>query len=289
MQAGLGVIVMLVGCGAADVGTAVSDGVAADPLPAAAIAPAAVVGGWVAPDPATIPAGPLGDAIREGRDLALHTFERRPDAVGNRLHCSSCHLQAGTVPAAGPWVGITAVFPEYRARNARVNLLEDRINDCFERSLNGRRLAHDDPALVALEAYMTWLSQGQPVGVPVQGRGFPKLEHQPAPDAGRGEALYGARCAGCHGADGQGLPGAEGAYAFPPLWGPDSFNLGAGMARLDTATAFVQHNMPMGQGGTLSAQEAVDVAAFFTAKPRPDFARKGEDWPAGGRPRDARY
>jgi thiosulfate dehydrogenase len=186
-------------------------------------------------------------------------------------------------------VGITGVFPEFRTRNAKVNLLEDRINDCFERSMNGQRLPNDSEPVVALVAYMTWLSQGQPVGTSVAGRGFPKLKEQPEPDANNGRVVYASRCAACHGAEGQGISGPGGAYAFPPLWGDRSFNIGAGMARLDTATAFVSHNMPLGQGGTLSAQEAVDVASFFTAQPRPDFARKHEDWPAGGKPRDARY
>lgn len=71
---------------------------------------------------------------------------------------------------------------------------------------------------------------------------------------------------------------------YPPVWGKDSFNVGAGMARLYTAAAFVKHNMPLGQGGTLSAQDAVDVAADFTQKPRPDYAAWVKDWPKGGPP-----
>ena len=75
---------------------------------------------------------------------------------------------------------------------------------------------------------------------------------------------------------------------MPPLWGKDSFNVGAGMARMYTAAAFVKHNMPLGQGGTLTAQEAVDVAAFFTQQPRPDYAARANDWPKGDKPKDAR-
>ena len=59
--------------------------------------------------------------------------------------------------------------------------------------------------------------------------------------------------------------------------------------RLDTAAAFVKANMPLGQGGSLSDDDAYDVAAFFTRQPRPDFARKHLDWPKGGKPKDARY
>jgi thiosulfate dehydrogenase len=244
---------------------------------------------WTAPDPATIPEGPLGDAIRRGREISLRTKELVPEAVGNDLHCSSCHLRAGTVADAGPWVGVTDVFPEYRARNAKVNLLEDRINDCFERSMNGQALPHDAEPMVSLVAYMAWLSQGQTTGVSVAGRGFPKLGSELLPDPEHGSSVYGARCAVCHGADGQGVSYPNGDYLFPPLWGPRSFNVGAGMARLDTAASFVMHNMPLGHGASLSAQDAVDVAAYFTTQPRPDFAPKTRDWPHGGKPRDARY
>ena len=82
---------------------------------------------------------------------------------------------------------------------------------------------------------------------------------------------------------------------FPPLWGDRSFNVGAGMARTETAAAFVKHNMPigfrehfpLGQGG-LSDQEAVDVADYFSHMPRPAFPAMVNDWPDGHKPKDAR-
>lgn len=242
-----------------------------------------------APDPATIPDGPVGDAIRRGQDLVTHTATLLPDHVGADLSCTSCHRQGGTLPNAGPWVGITGVFPEYRARTGRVASLETRINDCFERSLNGTPIAPDGPDMAAILTYMSWLSQGVPVGVPVEGRGFEKLPDPPTPDPEHGKALFAEKCSACHGGEGQGLKGPDGATVYPPLWGDASFNVGAGMARLDTAAAFVRWNMPLGQGGTLSPQDAYDLAAYFTVQPRPDFARKHEDWPNGGKPRDARY
>lgn len=260
--------------------------VTAAPVPPAPVAASA---SWTAPDPATIPEGELGDAIREGRRLLTTTRDALPEHVGNGLNCTSCHLQGGTVPNAGPWVGITGVFPEYRARNDQVNVLQDRINDCFERSMNGAALPPDSPEMTAIVAYMAWLSQGVPAGVPVEGRGFERIADPPTPDPARGEQLYAQKCVACHGAEGQGLDAPDGAYAFPALWGERSYNLGAGMARLDTAAAFVRWNMPLGQGGTLSDQEAYDVAAYFIHQPRPDFAGKAQDWPAGGKPRDARY
>ena len=101
---------------------------------------------------------------------------------------------------------------------------------------------------------------------------------------------------GDDGDNGEGIKNAAGKWVYPPLWGDDSFNIGAGMARTYTAAAFVKRNMPiafrdkfpLGQGG-LSDQEAVDVAEYFTHMPRPDFAGKVKDWPKDKKPADARY
>ena len=110
-----------------------------------------------------------------------------------------------------------------------------------------------------------------------------------AADPKRGETIYAAKCAMCHGADGQGRDGPNGEYLFPALWGPKSFNIGAGMARLSNAAGFVKANMPVGQDNTLSDADAIDVAAYFTRQPRPDFAAKSRDWPKGDKPRDSPY
>ncbi len=242
----------------------------------------------VVPDRATIPDGPLGDAVRRGELLVTRTFEELPEHVGNGLHCTSCHLNGGTVADAGPWVGIVAVFPEHRSRNDRINTIEMRINDCFERSLNGSPLEEDGPEMGAIVAYMTWLSTGVPVGTPVEGRGFRRIADPPEPDRAHGALVYQERCAACHGEDGEGRANADGGYAFPPLWGARSFNLGAG-TRLNTAAAYVRWNMPLGQGGSLTDAEAYDVADYFIHGERPAFADAAGDWPNGGRPSDARY
>lgn len=240
------------------------------------------------PDESTIPKGPLGDAVLRGRKLATATYEELPANVGNSLHCSSCHLGAGTVAGAAPWVGLAGVFPEYRARSAEVATLEDRVNDCFERSMNGTKLPAGSPDMTAIVAYITWLSRDVPVGHPVEGRGFDKSTNPPIGNKDRGQQVFATKCVSCHGEDGLGKR-AGSDYQFPPLWGPRSFNVGAGMARLDTAAAFVKAKMPLGSGNTLAEQDAYDVAAYFTTMPRPDFAGKSKDWPKGDKPKDARY
>jgi thiosulfate dehydrogenase len=244
-----------------------------------------------APSPDTVPRGPMGDAIRLGEKVLTQTQVHAKQYVGNGLNCTSCHLDGGRTPHASPWVGIWGVFPEYRTRNATVNALQDRINDCFRRSMNGKALPMDSPEMRGILAYMWWLSSGVPVGAEVEGRGFRRiaLPEGTKPDPANGKKVYAEKCASCHGPDGQGITGPKGEYMFPALWGPKSFNIGAGMARLNNAAAFVKANMPLGQGDTLSDKEAFDVAAYFIAQPRPDFAGKANDWPKGGKPPDARY
>lgn len=241
------------------------------------------------PDESAIPEGPFGEAVRLG--LAIVTDSRTHAAayVGAQLNCTSCHLDRGRTPYASPWVGLWGVFPEYRSRAGRVISLEDRINDCFSRSMNGTPLPLDSAEMRGVASYIRWLSTGVPVGTAATGRGFMRFKAPQAADAERGRTAFESRCASCHGIDGQGAATAAGGYLYPPLWGPKSFNIGAGMARLETAAAFVKANMPLGQGGTLSDQEAYDIAAYFTRQPRPDFPGKSLDWPKGGKPADARY
>ena len=74
-----------------------------------------------------------------------------------------------------------------------------------------------------------------------------------------------------------------------PCGGPESFNIGAGMARLSNAAGFVKTNMPLGKGEMLTDADAIDVAAYFMRQPRPDFPAKLRDWPKGGKPDDAPY
>lgn len=236
-----------------------------------------------------LPPGPEGEMVRRGLKLVSSTPQELADHVGASLSCTNCHLNGGRTAHAIPWAGIYGQFPQYRDREGRVIRLEDRINECFARSLNGKPLDERDPRMVAIVSYIAWLSRGVAVGARVDGQGVTKLKLARAPDKKRGKKLFGERCAACHGPDGQGKNGPNRVTLYPPLWGEHSFNIGAGMARLETAAGFVLANMPPGLVGSLTPDDAYDIAAFVTQQPRPDYAAKAGDWPLGGKPPDARY
>lgn len=228
------------------------------------------------------PDTPLGASIRRGHALMQATRDSLPDHVGNDLRCVSCHLDGGTRPNAMPWAGVVGRFPQYNARAGRVITIADRVNGCFRRSLNGRALAADSPEMRDIIAYFQWLSVGVPTGAVVTGQGLPKPDmlvgHRDA-----GQVGFAAECARCHGEHG------EGTALAPAVWGERSFNVGAGMTRLRTMAGFVRHNMPHDAPGTLSEQQALDIAAFVVAQPRPDFPDKIHDWPHGDPPPDINY
>jgi len=231
-----------------------------------------------------------------GARLNIDTHNLLPKNVGNKLNCASCHLNAGTVADGSPYVGLSAFFPSYAPRAGRVITLEDRINGCFLRSMNGKPLPVNSEEMKAMVAYFDWMKRETKPEDKVAGRGVGKIDKNLVPNADNGRNIYAAQCALCHGANGEGITNAQGQSVYPPLWGDQSFNIGAGMARTYTAAAFVKNNMPiafhnrfpLGQGG-LTDQEALDVAEFFSHMPRPDFAPKVNDWPRDKKPADARY
>lgn len=233
------------------------------------------------PSDSTIPPGLLGESIRRGRALLEHTPDSLPEYVGNKLNCTSCHPAAGTLAGGMPWVGVYGQFPQYRSRVARVQVIEDRIDDCFLRSMNGKKLPRDGKDVRDIVAYFAFLSRDIPVGARVEGQGIPKVDVSNA-DSTAGKALYAVECARCHGEDG-------GGYIGPPLWGDSSYNIGAGMARLRTAAGFIRANMPMDRRGSLTDQQAADLAAYIVSRPRPDLPGKEYDWPNGDPPPDVAY
>jgi thiosulfate dehydrogenase len=243
---------------------------------------------FMVPDEINMPSGPEGAAINLGKTLITDTKKRLPNHVGNGLNCTNCHLGAGTVALAGPFIGLWAVFPEYRTRGGNIDSLQERINDCFVRSMNGKALAWDSTEMNGILMYIHWLSTGVPVGTAVTGRGMGTVDTALKPDPAHGKQVYTEKCAVCHGVNGAGTRNPAGGYTFPPVWGQASFNIGAGLARTYTAAAFIKHNMPLGQGGSLTDQDAIDVAEYMTHQPRPAFAAAKNDYAKGNKPRDAR-
>ena len=234
------------------------------------------------PSDSAMPSGALGASIRRGHALLTATRDSLPAYAGSRLRCVSCHLDDGRRAHASPFVGVYARYPTYNARSGKAYTIEDRIDDCFRRSLNGRALPAGSTDMRDIVVYFAWLSRGVPVGAAVEGQGLAKLTPL-AGDTTRGRAIFGAQCARCHGANG------EGTAVAPALWGRESFNIGAGMSRLRTAAAFIRFNMPFDRPGSLGDQQAFDVASFVIARPRPDFAAKENDWPNGDAPPDVAY
>jgi len=275
----------------------------ASPAPAPA-SPAQAA--WVVPDADALPDDSLGKAVRYGRDLIARTYALIGPEVadpahrfsGNNMAYQNCHLEAGTKQYGLPFQGVYADFPNYRARSGTVGTIEDRIQGCMTRSMNGKQLPAGGPEMTAIVAYMKFLSGGRPVGAPTPGRGpgrMPELSR--AADPAHGQEVYAQNCVACHGDTGQGqragVAGDAKGYTFPPLWGPDSFNDGAGMNRLIGAANFIHGNMPNGvtwQAPVLSEQNAWDVAAFVQAQPRPHKANLDRNYPVAlQRPADSGY
>lgn len=259
---------------------------------AAAEAPTVDLARWTPPDIASVGDDPVGKLVKYGYGLLTDSANQIGPTVsdpalrysGNNLNCQSCHLRGGTQPYAMPLVGVSGQFPQYRARESEVGSLEDRVNGCMERSMNGRALPSGSREMRAFLAYMKWLSTGIPDGAKLIGAGTLSVkEPGRAADPRHGANVYADACASCHSANGLGQRAENGAgYQFPPLWGPDSYNNGAGMARLLTAAAFVKHSMPFGttfDAPLLTDDDAYDVAAYINSKQRPEKSELERDFP----------
>lgn len=220
-------------------------------------------------DPQALPTGPLGLSIAYGHAIMVDTPHLMKGYVRAKMTCAACHIDAGTKPRGGSFIGTYGRFPQWNKRAHRVIALQDRLAECFLYSMNGRPPAYDSPAMIALVAYIAWLSRGVPAGTPVKASDrFVEPLPARAADVAHGGDVYMRKCSACHQIDGAGIKGA-----LPPLWGDGSFNDGAGMAHIDRMAGFVRYNMPKNAPGSLSAGEAYDVAAFVLHHRRPHFHR----------------
>ena len=245
---------------------------------------------WPTPDPSSLVEGPHKQEVLYGEALIRRTHALvGPDVAntamryaGNNLACSSCHLDGGRRRYGLSLIGVAGAYPRDMARENAMQSLAQRINGCFERSMNGRALPENSREMAAIIAYIGFLSDAAPADM--EGRGAPAIQQmERAADPARGAVVYSANCAVCHGANGQGLRNTNGeGYSYPPLWGPDSFNTGAGMHRIITAANFIRANMPYGvthESPQLTAEQAFDVAAFINVQPRPERDHLDRDYP----------
>ncbi|MEH6627244.1 MAG: c-type cytochrome [Motiliproteus sp.] len=244
------------------------------------------------PNPPTeYPQGELGRMVKLGESIIYNTNTHplTKELVGNDLKCSNCHLDGGKAKTLGTFIGTATAFPAYSGREKTVQTLQNRINNCFMRSMNGKRPIIDTEPSVAMAAYVTWLSTGLPINMnpkkPVNpfytnawwGKKWvvPMLKAAGPENYDNGKKLYVEKCASCHQADGQGLAAAN----FPPIWGDRSYNTGAGLSKPEKLPTYLLHNMPLGNAN-LTKQEAVDISLYVTAQPRPSFNLNNSLFPA---------
>jgi thiosulfate dehydrogenase len=243
---------------------------------------------WTAPDWTTVEEEENADEIRYGKELIANTSEfLGPNGsvrtMSNGMNCQNCHLKAGRLPLGNNYGGVFSTYPRVRARSGTSEDIFKRINDCFERSLNGEPLELESPELKAMAAYINWVGKGVPKGEKPAGAGIyelPLLDR--AANPARGKVVYEDFCQRCHGANGEGLARDDGVSGnYPPLWGPGSYTTAAGLYRLSRFAGFVKVNMPFGatfESPILTDEESWDVAAYVNSLERPEkfFA---QDWP----------
>ena len=204
-------------------------------------------------------------------------------AITNGMNCQNCHLDGGTLPWANNYGAVASTYPKYRDRSGYIETIEKRVNDCLERSLNGKALDSNSKEMRAIVAYMHWLGNDIPKGKKPKGSGIMELKYLDRPaDPVKGALVYQNKCQSCHGQDGQGQLNADVyGYAYPPLWGVHSYNSGAGLFRLSRFAGYVKNSMPFGvdyETTQLTDEEAWDVAAFVNSRPRPS-KDLSSDWP----------
>ena len=248
---------------------------------------------WHVPNIKTeLPDGRVGDEIKYGHALVTETSKwmgplapADKNFTGNNLNCQSCHLEAGTKRGSASWIGVVQRYPQFRGRENKIGTIEERVNGCMERSMDGTALPVDSKEMKAIVAYMNWLGDGIPEDTLDYFKGFAKLElPTEAASPIKGAVVYERECKLCHGESGSGVWKADSSgYQYPPLWGKDTYNHGAGMNRVITAAQFIKGNMPWGvatiDNPKLSDEEAYHVAAYINSFERPLKANTEADFP----------
>ncbi|HPM29486.1 MAG TPA: c-type cytochrome [Chryseolinea sp.] len=243
---------------------------------------------WQAPDTNLIPATPEGKLIRYGRELIVHTSKYlgpngKVKSISNGMNCQNCHLNAGTKPFGNNYGSVASLYPRFRARSGTDESIEKRVNDCLERSLNGVALEKRSKELHAIVAYIKWIGSNVTKGEKALGSGLKDIEFLDRPcDSTKGRLLYLAKCTQCHGKNGEGsTTSGSSEYTYPPLWGMNSFNQGAGLFRISTMAKYIHANMPFGaryDSTLLTVEEAWDISAYINSRQRP-YKNFSNDWP----------
>jgi thiosulfate dehydrogenase len=240
------------------------------------------------PDTSTLASTPGAELIRYGRELIVNTAAYLGPRgvvkhISNGMNCGNCHLEGGTRLNGNCFAMVASTYPKFRNRSGKLESIEYRVNDCMERSLNGKKLDTVGREMQALVAYIKWLGKNVTKSTSIKGASIPEIPllHRAA-SVDSGGPVYLKNCSRCHGANGLGIlkPDSSG-YIFPPLCGPNSYNVSAGIYMLSRFAGFVKYNMPFSttqQIPVLTDAEAWDVAAYINSKERPGRMFK-EDWP----------
>lgn len=243
---------------------------------------------WVPPLIKNLPHTDSGELIRYGQELISNTsYYLGPKgtvaAISNGMNCENCHREGGTKFYGNCFSAVASIYPGFRARSGIVESIVFRINDCMKRSLNGNPLDSNSREMKAMVAYLKWLGKDVPKGIKPAGANSEELPYlSRKADTAMGKLVFLDKCQRCHGADGSGQLNAAGyGFVYPPLWGNNSYNTGAGMYRISRFAGFVKNNMPYGttyDNPELTNEEAWDVAAYVNSQPRP-VKIFNEDWP----------
>jgi thiosulfate dehydrogenase len=243
---------------------------------------------WTATDINTITDAKQKEQVTYGKELITHTSKYYGPKgsilqITNGLNCQNCHLQAGTAVFANNYGSVASLFPKLRARSGKIETVYKRVNDCFERSLNGKAIDTAGKEMQAIVAYINFIGSNVEKGKKAEGSGFKDLTYlDRAAEPQKGQSVYTAKCQSCHQPNGEGLFNADKTeYNFPALWGPHSYNDGAGLYRISNIAKYVKYNMPQGttyRNPQLTDEEAWDVAAYITSQPRPHI-NEPKDWP----------
>ncbi len=227
--------------------------------------------------------------VSYGQELIAHTAkylgpQGSVNQLSNGMNCQNCHLDAGARPWGNNYSAVASTYPKLRQRSGMIEGIPKRVNDCFERSLNGRGLDTTSLEMQSIVAYMEWLGKNVKKGEKPTGVGIDDLAYlDRAASPQKGQIVYDTKCQSCHAANGSGMKNPDGKeYVYPPLWGEHSYNIGAGLFRLSRFAGYVKDNMPFNQAThaspALTNEEAWDVAAFVNSQPRPK-TDLSKDWP----------